>query len=208
MESRELVRQGRKCFESREFEQAYMFYLEAIHMDQNGDAYYGLGQLYYYGNYVRKDRCKAFELYETADEMGADMPSYEYIYLGDQRHLGQYLDVDDDLAIKWYKRATEEGESFGYECLGDIYFAREDYKSAFECFSSVKKGTPCAKYHLGYMYEKGLYVEQDIQKAVEYYESIIYSGDKYDKIDDHYHLAKERLSGLDKSILTGDLTTS
>ena len=196
MNSQELVKEGIQLAENREFEQAYMMFQEAILLDHNGDAYYRLGKLYYYGNYVRKDRHRAFELYETADEMGADIPSAEYIYMGDKRKFGEYREKDEEMALKWYKRATEKGESFGYECMGDIYFAREDYEKAFECYTNAGSGTPCARYHLGYMYEKGLYVEQDIDKAAEYYMSIVVNADRYDRMDDHYRLAKECLHDL------------
>ncbi len=207
MDSKELVSKGRTCFDNREFELAYMLFQEAILLDHNGYAYYGLGRMYYYGNYVRKDRHRAFELYETADEMGADIPSAEYIFMGDKRKVGEYLEKDEDMALKWYKRATERGEEFGYECMGDIYFAGGDYEKAFECFSSVSSGSACAKYHLGYMYEKGLCVEQDLDKAVEYYNSVVLNAGRYERMDDHYALAKQRLAELGVDIVKRSIRT-
>ena len=196
MDSKELISKGRECFDNREFELAYMLFQEAILLDHNGDAYYGLGRMYYYGNYVRKDRRRAFELYETADEMGADIPSVEYIFMGDKRKVGEYLEKDEDMALKWYRRAAEKGEEFGYECMGEIYFARGDYEKAYECFLRVNSGSACAKYHLGYMYEKGLCVVQNIDQAIGYYRSIVSGAGRWDKVDDHYARAKRRLAEL------------
>ena len=202
MNSSDLVKEGIQLAANREFEQAYMMFQEAILLDHNGDALYRLGRLYYYGNYVRKDRRRAYELYETADEMGADIPAAEYIIMGDRRKVGDYLEKDEDMALRWYMRATEKGERFGYECMGDIYFARGDYGKAYECFINAGRGTSCARYYLGYMHEKGLYAEQDLDKAAEYYRSIVEDAGRYDRMDDHYRLAKERLEELGVDIVT------
>ena len=52
------------------------------------------------------------------------------------------------------------------------------------------------EYNLGYMYEKGLCVVQNIDQAIGYYRSIVSGAGRWDKVDDHYARAKRRLSEL------------
>ena len=54
--------------------------------------------------------------------------------------------------------------------------------------------SPDALYKLGEMYRMGLYVEQNIKKALEYYRETINTGYT---MDDHYILAEKRLRELE-----------
>ena len=59
-----------------------------------------------------------------------------YIMLGDAYRTGDGVPKDVTAAINLYKKAAEEGISFGNECIGFLYYNGEgvpvDYKKAFE----------------------------------------------------------------------------
>ena len=56
--------------------------------------------------------------------------------LGDAYRTGDGVPKDVTAAINLYKKAAEEGISFGNECIGFLYYNGEgvpvDYKKAFE----------------------------------------------------------------------------
>jgi TPR repeat protein len=65
-----------------------------------------LAELYYFGNYVKKDYSKSFQLYKTAAESN-HMHAQYIIYFMYSR--GQGTNKDDDLALYWLKRSVSNG---------------------------------------------------------------------------------------------------
>ena len=65
------------------------------------------------------------------------------------------------------------------------YFTKDDGKKSF-----------CTRYALGEMYRQGLYVEQDVQKAWDYYTGIATDRSPYYELDDYYWRACYRLGSL------------
>ena len=99
--------------------------------------------------------------------------------------------------MKWYRLAVDNGCEFGYECMGSMYMKKGEYKKAAELFLKPEKKESLALYSLGKIYEEGLGVEKDMDKAIEYYKSIIFECDVLqDKGDEHYEKAKARLMEL------------
>ena len=105
------------------------------------------------------------------------------ILIGDAYAYGEGVPQDAQEAIRWYKKAVKAGATFVNEKIGLLYFEGRgvpvDYKKAYnyftrDYFSKDKYKSVSTMYSLGEMYRQGLYVEQDIDKACEYYMRIVY----------------------------------
>ena len=81
-----------------------------------------------------------------------------------------------DEAIRWYKLAAQNGSSGAMRNIGMIYYygkEREvDYHEAYEWFMSAIRcaSNTHAMYLVGEMFEKGLYVDKNIQTAISWYQ--------------------------------------
>lgn len=185
----------KRTIQEKEYEQL----LEAAH-GGDGKAIHKLARMYYFGTYVSRDHIKAFKYYEQAFAAGVDMGGDDYIYMANDRELtGDYY-----AALELYRMAAEKGEELGYEGMGTIYFQKEDYEKAWEYFNKSEKKSICAQYHIGYMYEKGLGVSKDTQKARLCYETAIEDATddpeyfEYVKLDDYYKRTVEAIRRLDQ----------
>lgn len=77
---------------------------------------------------------------------------------------------DANQAVKWYRRAAEQGLSPAQTSLGKMYEqgdgVAQDYKQAVNWYRlAADQGDARAQYSLGLMYRKGNGVSQDINKA-------------------------------------------
>ena len=202
MDSLELVNLAKEYEEAGNEEEAYRLYLEAAQADENGEAIYRIGRIYYERDYYEHfDGSKCCKYFELAHERGADMSSDVYIVMGAHRKNGlSGIQQDYALAKKWYEIAIEKGCDYGYVCLGEMYYLGEgveqDYKKAYELFVRSDSCEPMTMYYLGRMHEFGEYVPKDIEKAREYYEIAI-KDDYYG--DMHANLARQELRELDEA---------
>ncbi len=177
----------------KEYEKLYEQLLEAAH-GEDEEAIYTLARMYYHGIYVRRDRVKAFRYYEQAFAAGVDIDTEDLIYMGNEKvHNDDFI-----AALVLFNQAAKKGEEFGYECMGDVYFRQEKYEKAWEFFNKPKNKTTLAMYHIGYMYENGLFLEKDRGKARSYYKTIIEEnkGDPICELDDSYQRAVEAIKRM------------
>ena len=199
MDVKELLTLAKEYEKSGEAEKAYMYYLEAAMSEEDREGVYRLAKMYLDGTYVNEDFDKAAHYFELAYERGYDLPSWLYVFIG-SNYLsgGEGFGKDADSAIKWYQMAIDSGIDYAWACMGEIYFkgdgAKPDYKKAYECFERSKETVSMPLYYLGMMYESGLYVNQDVEKAKSYYRRIIEGSKNHEDL--HYSLALERLSKL------------
>ncbi len=81
-----------------------------------------------------------------------------------------------DEAIRWYKMAAQNGSSGAMRNIGMIYYygkEREvDYHEAYDWFMSAIRcaSNTHAMYLVGEMFEKGLYVDKNLQTAISWYQ--------------------------------------
>ena len=80
----------------------------------------------------------------------------------------------DEVAVKWWQIAAEQGNEDAQCNLGNAYFfgrgIEQDYAAAVEWYmKAVEKGHADAQLHLGWMYDNGFSVAQDSAKAFEWY---------------------------------------
>lgn len=120
------------------------------------------------------------------------------IMLGDTYAYGDGVPADPDKAIRYYDAAAQNGENFGNECIGMLYYSGKivprNYQKAFEYF--MKGGAHkslCTLYMLGEMYRLGLYVGKSPETACDYYSKIVFTNEKYPEKDDNYWCACYRL---------------
>ena len=123
-----------------------------------------------------------------------------YIILGGEYEHGNSVRQDAQEALRLYEKGIEHGHSYGYECIGNMYFkgivVEKDYKKAFSYFKKVKRSQQnfLLKYALGEMYRLGLYVRKNEKKANQYYSEIVYANGKHDEIDQYFWKSCFRLA--------------
>ena len=190
------VEQNIKYFDKATENKLYYLSLLERAKKRDPDAVLKLALSWYHGTYTVRDEMKGLYYLEMADMLGADIPSAYYIFMGDERWHGTFFEKDTEKALLYYGKAADKGQEFAYECIGDIYYESDpaDYEKAYLCYMTPENKSPDALYKLGEMYRMGLYVEQDVKRALEYYRETINTGYT---MDDHYILAEKRLRELE-----------
>lgn len=89
------------------------------------------------------------------------------------RH-GLGVTQDNEEAMKWFRKAAEQGYSPGLFNLGEMYYkghgVPQDYTEAIELFrKAADQGNVRAQSNLGTMYRNGLGVRRDIVEAIKWY---------------------------------------
>lgn len=190
-----------KMHEDRgEIERAYQLYLEAALSEDDGEAMYALAQMYFEGDYVNENYEKAGRYFGLAYDRRAKIDPWTLIIAGNywEKHAE---DNPKNLifAEKYYQAAAELGVGYGHECLGELYYIQGDYDKAHEHLLQMEERNPLGFYYMARLYDEGHAVEQDTEKAVEYYKKAIECGSKHEKEygeDEHCSLAKARLKEL------------
>ena len=82
------------------------------------------------------------------------------------------VELDCHKAVCWYEKAVQDGDDYARCNLADILRkgtggVEKDWKRAFEVYKTVEQ--PYGPFRVGYMYEHGMGVEQDMNKAIEWY---------------------------------------
>ena len=176
-------------------EMAYRCYLENAMTGTDGKSLYELGKKYLFGEFVDFDYDKAGHYFKMAYETGFKLPGFAYIVIGSWEKNSN--DATWDSEMNWYRLAADNGCEHGYECMGSLYMEKGDYKKAIESFLTPAKNESLSLYSLGKIYEEGLGVEKDMDKAIEYYRRTIVDCEYCkDKGDEYYEKAKARLQEL------------
>lgn len=171
-------------------------YTKAMEWDEkayeagNDNGAYLIGAMYQYGDGVDQDYEKAIEWYEKAYKLGSG--GYFAYLIGYIYDSGQ--EPDYEKAKEWYEKAYESGIADGalkigymYYCgLGveqDVNLAEEWYEKAYDFNYEFLQSDECDEWvadvyreravqsanRVAEMYEKGLGVAQDADKAAEWY---------------------------------------
>ena len=99
------------------------------------------------------------------------------------RRLGYMYEVgygdakNQNIAIKYYQLAIEQGDHYSMHNLANIYFSRKEYKQAFKYYSKSILKSDYSAYDLGILYEFGLGAEKNMGAALKLYKKSISSGD-------------------------------
>lgn len=134
------------CEERADYSQTYAFAQKAIDMGYL-DSWLVVGNLYHYGHYFEKNEKEGLRCYIKAYELGND---------------------NEDLL----KLMPEV-----YSRLFSLLYNEKQYPEAFNvALSSVEHGNYAELFWVGYMFDRGLGVEKNTERAITYYEKAISSG--------------------------------
>lgn len=163
------------CEALGDYEKAVEYYNTGIEKDNDRtpDALCGLANLYDNGLGVEQDTAKAVSLYETAAEKGSTWGmvalGWHYRILGGSNNLKK--------AAAWFKQAADIDNADGYYGYGLCSLDLKNYDAALEYLTlAVDAGVGDAVMDLASMYENGLGVERDAEKAQQLYEIAAQSG--------------------------------
>ena len=135
----------------------------------SAEAMYRIGIMYENaGNY---ENAKVWYSYAASNGDVNSMIDLAYLF-----YYGSFGEVDYENAFLWFQKAANAGSSTALEMLGNMYMegmgTEQSYEKAKRCFEQeIVNGVASddTYYSLGYMYQKGLGVEADVNIAVEYY---------------------------------------
>ena len=145
---------------------------------EDADAQFNLGLLYYHGLGVPHDAKQSVYWYTKAAEQGHVNAQYN---LGNIYHNGYGREVpkDSKLAVFWFTKAAEQGFVHAQYSLGRNYQygngVPQDYKQAFFWYTkAAEKGHYFAKTHRDEMLEKmsQSQIEEVRKLSEEFYEKI------------------------------------
>lgn len=135
-----------------------------------------LGEACFRGTTVYQDIRQAHLLYLEADKRGATLKPEHMITIGNNYHHGGYgIKKAPTLAIQWYERAGQEGESDGYRCAGDLYYFGMDdfpcnYVRATQLYKkAMEMGNIRSLHDVGYAYYWGHGVPLNKEKGFAYF---------------------------------------
>lgn len=169
----------------KNYKKAFEILLEQS--DTNILATYELGNIYKYGRGVDIDLETSETFFQKAFEMFQDLeasieyenPDHEFLKeyvnyrIGKHFDYGLGVDQDYDKAKKFYEKSESALSDFS---LGNLYFCgngvEKDLKRAFQYYmkSDIKKrDNGYVQYKIATMYEKGMGIKENSDKAEKYY---------------------------------------
>lgn len=91
--------------------------------------------------------------------------------LGMAYYNGDRIEKSQEKAFEWWTKAAEQGVEDADYCLGCIYLEKKKFSIAYKYYLKAIKDPLIneAGFQLGVIYENGLGVEIDKDKAIEYY---------------------------------------
>jgi TPR repeat protein len=160
---------GKEAYDNKNYEEAINLYKKAANKG-NVRAMVLIGNLYREGKEIPQNYQEAMSWYKKAGNEG---DSYSLARIGDMYGDGLGVNQDYSEAIQWYKKAADRGNitqmfyiAYFYYKLKNYTQAMEWYKKYYEVGNINAKNT--AKEWIAKMYEEGLGVEKDINKAKEW----------------------------------------
>ena len=95
---------------------------------------------------------------------------------------GEGVEKNHSEAIKWCKRAAEQGHASAQSVLGGYYYngkgVEKDIVEAIKWFrKGAEHGNAEAQYNLGVCYEKGEGVDKNLAEAAKWYRKVAEQGD-------------------------------
>jgi TPR repeat protein len=134
-----------------------------------------LGDKYYHGIEVGVDYDIALQHYREAAKKGS---SQAYFMLGYMYEQGYGIDKNANEAIDCYKIAAEKGSIEAGINLANLFLYKRNHKEAVTWFEwAGEKGNKTALYNLASLYEKGMGVGRNVDKAISLYTKLAEQGE-------------------------------
>lgn len=152
----------------QDFEQAQYWLEKAVSLGDS-DSMVHLGSMYAQGD-LPHDYEKAYRYFHEAALRGNP---YAFKWLGDCYWYGKGVEQDLAEALKWQEKAAHQGDdSVQYDLAVDLAYRLHppNYERAVYWFRrAADQGHIDAQVKIGFMYSKGLGVEQDYVQAVDWF---------------------------------------
>lgn len=124
--------------------------------------------------------------YNRAMELCLQIPDYPKAQntIGVMYYLGQGVRQDSAEAMRWYRKAAEQGNAKAQTNLGIMYYGGQgvpqDYAEAMRWYrKAAEQGYANAQNNIGHMYYNGLGVQADYSEAMRWYLKAAEQGEKY-----------------------------
>lgn len=145
---------------------AFNLYKEMLKYQRNAWALRWMGAICEQGGLGEEKKKDCVEYYKAASKLGSGCGS---AWLGIIYDEGKYVPQDIEKAKEYFLLAIQQGYTYAYYNLGISYFNLKQYDKAKMCCEKVVNEEPEAYIILGTMYEEGLGVAKDGQKALGMY---------------------------------------
>ena len=170
----------------------------------NMEAQFNLAAKYDNGEGVRHNPDEAVRWYRLAAEQGHADAQY---FLGQAYEAGDGIEADVQEAIDWYILASEQSHAsarrrFWSLCVSGDFYPEDDHEAIFAEQIGASVGHAGAQFILGFRYDIGAGVVQDLELAKSWYKKAATKGFK----DACYHLSL--LSSLGRGTPTNMVTSS
>lgn len=133
---------------------------------------------FFYGQGVEPDSNQCYLLAMKAVET-SDNAAAQYL-VGNCYLYGVGVLQDDEEAIKWYKKAANQGDAFAQCSLGDYYYEKQDFNEMTSWYrKSADQGYTTAQANLGNCYYAGKGVNQNYTEAVNWFKKAANQGDLF-----------------------------
>ena len=119
----------------------------------------------------------------TLSPVSSSMTASQMNNLGNDYYYGRNgKEKDYNEAVKWYRKAAEQGNAYGQSNLGFMYQngygVTRDYNEAVKWYrKAAEQGNANGQNNLGTMYRDGYDVTQDYNEAVKWYRKAAEQGD-------------------------------
>ena len=189
------------------YEELSLKQLEVYALENDGEAAYYLGRVYDYGLMDESQNFQdAYKWYQVSADNGFGLG---YMGLGYLYLSGCGVDKDYDMANECFQNAIQANCMEGYVGIARCILEQEDEDSYHTVYVNVRKA--CDEklldgyYYLGYLYENGIEVTQDVTKAVDYYKLV--SASESTDVNDQYAInsANTRLGYIYAKGLLGEV---
>ncbi len=174
--------EGTRCKQSRNFERAAHWFQQSANQGYT-DAMFELGNLFYEGEGVRRDRPEAAYWYRLAGEKGHKEAQFK---LGAMRESGDGVSVFHQEALEWYLKAAEQNHAKAQLAAGRLYNSIRDGIKQDACLAAfwfrkaAAQGLAEAEYKLGHLYEwGGRGVKKDFAEAATWFRRAAENGHEY-----------------------------
>ena len=128
----------------------------------------GIGYMYHYGEGVEQDFTKALEWLEKSADLG---DSTAMINIASMYENGEGVEQDFTKAIEWYEKSADLDNTDAMGSLGIYYLATQKYAKALGWFEKAADlGNADAMDVIAYMYENGIGVARNSEKAQEWHD--------------------------------------
>lgn len=173
-------------------DQALNYYCLAANQN-NSKALLELGNIHFLGSIVEKDIKKAFNFfYKSAKlgnfkalqklEIGAKKNMLAQNLLGNLYCFGWSIEKNTPMAIDLFKKAAEQGHAYAMYKLGHLNLQLQNYHDAYTfTLQASVLGNIHASVLLGYLYQKGLGINQSDEMALKMFQIGAENGDIYSK---------------------------